>query len=162
MFWLYSFCLRGLDGQDVTLVSDKLLVEDSPLADYIYDFDIEGYDTPVHIELKRKKTAARTFTLLINAYPTLSINELLKKVIRINRPDEVNEDDGLKLFKWDRLTNKRKWDLYVTRENKRTLKATELIQKGSIQDFGNLMYQTHQELSKNYEVSCAELDFLVD
>jgi galactokinase len=52
--------------------------------------------------------------------------------------------------------------LYVTRENKRTLKATELIQKGSIQDFGNLMYQTHQELSKNYEVSCAELDFLVD
>ena len=113
LFWMYSFCLRGLDGQDVTLVSDKLLVEDYPLGDYIYDFDIEGYDTPVHIELKRKKTAARTFTLLINAYPTLSINELLKKVIRINRPNEVNEDDGLKLFKWDRLTNKRKWDLYA-------------------------------------------------
>ena len=113
LFWMYSFCLRGLDGQDVTLVSDKLLVEDYPLGDYIYDFDIEGYDTPVHIELKCKKTAARTFTLLINAYPTLSINELLKKVIRINRPNEVNEDDGLKLFKWDRLTNKRKWDLYA-------------------------------------------------
>ncbi len=52
--------------------------------------------------------------------------------------------------------------LYVIRENKRTLKAAELIQKGKIQDFGNLMYQTHQGLSKDYEVSCAELDFLVD
>lgn len=113
LFWLYSFCLRGLDGQDVTLVSDKILVEDDPLYDYIYDFGIEGYDTPIHIELKRKKTGARTFTSLINAYPTLSINMLLKEVIRINRPDEVNEDDGLKLFNWDRLTDKRKWGLYA-------------------------------------------------
>ena len=98
---------------DCILIENILALEDYPPGDYIYDFDIEGYDTPVHIELKRKKTAARTFTLLINAYPTLSINELLKKVIRINRPNEVNEDDGLKLFKWDRLTNKRKWDLYA-------------------------------------------------
>jgi hypothetical protein len=113
LYWLYSFCLRGLDGQDITLVSDELLVEDYPVEDYIYDFDIEGYDTPVHIELRRKKTSARTFTLMVNAYPTLSILYLLKEVIRINRPDEVNEEDGLKLFKWDRLSNKRKWDLYA-------------------------------------------------
>ena len=113
LFWLYSFCLRGLDGQDVTLVSDELLVEDYPVEDYIYNFDIENYDMPIHIELKRTKTRARTFTLMVNAYPTLSILYLLKEVIRINRPDEVNEEDGLKLFKWDRLSNKRKWDLYA-------------------------------------------------
>ena len=51
--------------------------------------------------------------------------------------------------------------LYVSRENTRTLKAAELIRKGKILDFGTLMYQTHQGLSENYEVSCAELDFLV-
>ena len=51
--------------------------------------------------------------------------------------------------------------LYVSRENTRTLKAAELIQKGKILDFGTLMYQTHRGLSENYEVSCAELDFLV-
>jgi hypothetical protein len=90
--------LRGLDGQDITLVSDELLVEDYPVNDFIYDFDLEGYNTPVHIELRRKKTSARTFTLMVNAYPTLSILYLLKEVIRINRPDEVNEEDGLKLF----------------------------------------------------------------
>jgi len=52
--------------------------------------------------------------------------------------------------------------LYVSRENSRTLKAAELIQHGDIAGFGELMYQTHEGLSKNYEVSCKELDFLVD
>ena len=52
--------------------------------------------------------------------------------------------------------------LFVSRENARTLEAAELIQSGDIKGFGKLMYQTHEGLSKNYEVSCRELDFLVD
>jgi len=52
--------------------------------------------------------------------------------------------------------------LFVSRENARTLKAAELIQSEDIKGFGALMYQTHEGLSKNYEVSCPELDFLVD
>ena len=110
LFWLYSFCLRGLDGQDVTLVSDKLKVESTALNDYI--FEQENNDDPIHIEIKRKKTSARTFTVLVNAYPTLSILKLLKQVLEITRPNEVNQDDELKLFKWDVVSNKRKWDLY--------------------------------------------------
>lgn len=52
--------------------------------------------------------------------------------------------------------------LFVSRENARTIEAAERIQKGDIAGFGELMYQTHEGLSKNYEVSCKELDFLVD
>jgi galactokinase len=52
--------------------------------------------------------------------------------------------------------------LYVSRENTRTLEAAALIQKGKVKEFGALMYQTHLGLSKKYEVSCSELDFLVD
>jgi hypothetical protein len=111
LFWLYSFCLRGLDGQDVTLVEDKLIVEkDRILEDYIHER--EGYDQQVHIQIRRKKTGARTISILFNAYPTLSILRLLKHVISITRPKELNKKDELKLFKWDRVTNKRKWDLY--------------------------------------------------
>ena len=110
LFWLYSFCLRGLDGQDVTIVEDSLVVEDFAIEDFI--FNEEDYDTPIHIELSRKKTRRRKFEVLINAYPTLSINNALKTIIGINRPNEVNHDDGLKLFKWDRITNQRNWDLY--------------------------------------------------
>ncbi len=52
--------------------------------------------------------------------------------------------------------------LYVSQENVRTLKAAELIQNGEIHEFGELMYKTHQGLTKYYEVSCPELNFLVD
>lgn len=52
--------------------------------------------------------------------------------------------------------------LFVSRENARTLEAAQRIQKQDIIGFGELMYQTHEGLSKNYEVSCKELDFLVD
>jgi len=51
---------------------------------------------------------------------------------------------------------------FVSIENTRTLQAAKLIEQGNINDFGNLMYQTHEGLSKKYEVSCPELDFLVE
>lgn len=52
--------------------------------------------------------------------------------------------------------------LYVSQENNRTLQAADHIQKKNIKEVGALMYQTHQGLSQDYEVSCPEIDFLVD
>lgn len=52
--------------------------------------------------------------------------------------------------------------LYVISENERLLKGCTLIEKGDLKGFGQLMYQTHQGLSKLYEVSCEELDFLAE
>ena len=37
-----------------------------------------------------------------------------------------------------------------------------MLTANDIKGFGNLMYQTHDGLSKLYEVSCEELDFLKD
>ena len=51
---------------------------------------------------------------------------------------------------------------YVVREIDRVQKACEDLVAGRIEDFGEKMYQTHEGLSKDYEVSCEELDFLVD
>jgi len=42
------------------------------------------------------------------------------------------------------------------------LQASELLEKKDIQGFGKLMYQSHRGLQHLYEVSCPELDFLVD
>lgn len=52
--------------------------------------------------------------------------------------------------------------LYVLQENKRVLKASSAIKNGEIQTFGNLMYKSHYGLRDLYEVSCKELDFLVE
>ncbi|RAJ83304.1 galactokinase [Chitinophaga dinghuensis] len=51
--------------------------------------------------------------------------------------------------------------VYVIEEIRRVQEATGLLQQGKLNEFGKLMYETHEGLSKLYEVSCPELDFLV-
>ncbi len=51
--------------------------------------------------------------------------------------------------------------VYVIEEIRRVQEATGLLQEGKLNEFGKLMYETHEGLSKLYEVSCPELDFLV-
>ena len=51
---------------------------------------------------------------------------------------------------------------YVIKENQRLLNACEALKIGNIVAFGEYMYSSHEGLSKDYEVSCPELDFLVD
>ena len=51
---------------------------------------------------------------------------------------------------------------FVVEEIARTQKAAQLLQQNDIPAFGKLMFETHEGLSKLYEVSCEELDFLVE
>lgn len=51
---------------------------------------------------------------------------------------------------------------YVIEENERVIKASEALKEGNIFKIGELMYASHEGLSKKYGVSCHELDFLVD
>ncbi len=51
---------------------------------------------------------------------------------------------------------------YVIEENDRLLQACNLLIDNDLESFGSLMNRTHEGLSKDYEVSCKELDFLVE
>ncbi|MFH6960960.1 galactokinase [Flavobacterium plurextorum] len=51
---------------------------------------------------------------------------------------------------------------YVVKEINRVIKACEALDKGNIEELGQLLFETHYGLSQEYEVSCAELDMLVD
>jgi galactokinase len=51
---------------------------------------------------------------------------------------------------------------YVVEENMRLHAATEDLKEGNIKALGEKMFQTHEGLSKQYEVSCKELDFFVE
>lgn len=55
----------------------------------------------------------------------------------------------------------RKRAVYVVRENARLLAGCSDLQIGDIESFGKKMTETHQGLRDEYEVSCAELDWLV-
>lgn len=52
--------------------------------------------------------------------------------------------------------------LFVVREIQRVLDAVAALENQDFAELGRLMYATHTGLSKNYEVSCEEIDFLVD
>lgn len=47
-------------------------------------------------------------------------------------------------------------------ENQRTIKAVAALKKGDIVEFGRLMNASHVSLRDDYEVSCEEIDVLVD
>jgi galactokinase len=52
--------------------------------------------------------------------------------------------------------------LYVVRENQRVLRAAKALKDKKLEHFGELLYQSHEGLQHEYEVSCKELDFLVN
>lgn len=51
---------------------------------------------------------------------------------------------------------------YVVEERDRVLCVCSALGRGDYEEVGRMMYATHEGLSKDYEVSCEELDFLVD
>jgi galactokinase len=52
--------------------------------------------------------------------------------------------------------------LFVVKEISRVSQACAALDNGNIKVLGQLMFETHEGLSSDYEVSCAELDFLVN
>ena len=61
--------------------------------------------------------------------------------------DQISEEDYLRAR-------------YVIGEEQRVLDVCEALEKGDYETVGERMYQTHWGMSRDYEVSCEELDFL--
>ena len=51
---------------------------------------------------------------------------------------------------------------HVIGENARVLQAAAALARGDLQAFGKLMLESHRSLRDDYEVSCAELDWMVE
>jgi len=52
--------------------------------------------------------------------------------------------------------------LHVVTENARTLESADALRNGSVERFGKLMAESHRSLRDFYEVSCHELDVMVE
>jgi galactokinase len=51
---------------------------------------------------------------------------------------------------------------HVIAENARVVEAADVLERGNLEEFGNLMSQSHQSLRDDFEVSCPELDRMVE
>jgi galactokinase len=67
----------------------------------------------------------------------------------------------------DELVKDKDADIYakasfVVSENERVEKSCDALRSGDVVQLGQYIFQSHEGLSKVYEVSCPELDYLVD
>ncbi|MGB0007602.1 MAG: galactokinase [Candidatus Sulfotelmatobacter sp.] len=51
---------------------------------------------------------------------------------------------------------------HVVTENARVLAASRALESGDLKRFGQLMYESHRSLKDDFEVSCSELDIMVE
>ncbi|WP_175578709.1 galactokinase [Tenacibaculum aiptasiae] len=85
-----------------------------------------------------------------------NISKLLNKssLRDIKEHDLITIKDKISLEEYEQA-------LYVIQENKRTLQAIKSLETDNVSKFGSLLFESHEGLSKQYKVSCPELDFLV-
>jgi galactokinase len=88
--------------------------------------------------------------------------EILKKGLQIESFRDIKDPAELLPFKEEMGEKIYKRCLYVVEEILRTKRAGKLLKENDLIGFGQLMFQTHEGLKNLYEVSCKELDFLVD
>lgn len=87
---------------------------------------------------------------------------ILQTKLNINSLGELTSDEFEKnkyLLKDEIILKRAKHAVY---ENERTLKAVEALKNNDIVEFGKLMNESHLSLRDDYDVSCAEIDILVD
>lgn len=72
---------------------------------------------------------------------------------KLEEAEFCKEEMGPKIFRRCR---------HVITENERVLASVEALQKGDLERFGRLMNASHDSQRDDYEVSCPEVDLLVD
>lgn len=87
---------------------------------------------------------------------------IIKSKLNIQSFRDITRVEDLQVYKTNMPEKVYNCCLYVIEEIARAKKAAELLQQDNLIEFGKLMYATHEGLSNLYEVSCEELDFLVE
>ncbi|HMQ50240.1 MAG TPA: galactokinase [Saprospiraceae bacterium] len=145
--------LMGRANHAIRLDCRSLEYDYIPLE--LNDYQLVLLNTNVHHTLAnsayadRVRECAEGVSLLQSYYPDInSLRDATPAILEEHR-------DAFDPKGWNRC-------YYVVQENERLIKACDHLQLGQIEALGQLMSQTHAGLSHLYEVSCAELDFLVE
>jgi galactokinase len=145
--------MMGKEGHVIVLDCRSFEYQYSPLD--LPDHDVVLCDTKVKHSLvdseynSRRSECETGVSILRKYYPAVTtLRDATEDMIRKHKPEFAG-----KVF--DRC-------LYVVQEIRRVKDASDDLRANRLSDFGKKMYETHEGLSKLYEVSCEELDFLVD
>ena len=153
----------GIMDQFASLFGKKgnLMRLDCKTMEYkYYPFDPKGYklvllDSVVKHELassaynKRRESCEHVASAIRKNHPEVEFLRDAKKEWLDEVKAEVSEEDYMRAE-------------YVIEEVQRVLDVCDALERGDYETVGQKMYETHHGMSKLYEVSCEELDFLND
>lgn len=86
----------------------------------------------------------------------------LQTVISINDLSELTADVFEEVQEMIKSPVRIRRVRHAVTENQRTIRAVEALEAGNVEEFGQLMNASHLSLKEDYEVSCKELDILVE
>ena len=160
----YIGVLGGIMDQFTILNAKKntaILLNCSSLKVKYIDLDLKDYELLLlNTNVKHNLANTQYNNRVFECKQALEIiNQLVGKSYSNLSDVSLNE---LSLAKNKLSKENYKRALFVLSENERTVKAAELLEKNNLIQFGELMYASHNGLKNNYEVSCKELDYLVD
>jgi galactokinase len=148
--------LHGEKNKAILLDCDSLAFTYYPLA--LNDYSIVLFDTQIKHALAsseyntRRLECEQGLKIIQEKYPTVKTfrDISLEQVEACLASNDVNRSKVYQRCK------------YVVEEIQRVQLAVQDLGKGDMQAFGKKMFETHTGLSSLYEVSCPELDFLVE
>jgi galactokinase len=148
--------LHGEKNKAILLDCDSLAFTYYPLA--LNDYSIVLFDTQIKHALAsseyntRRLECEQGLKIIQEKYPTVKTfrDISLEQVEACLASNDVNRSKVYQRCK------------YVVEEIQRVQLAVQDLAKGDMQAFGKKMFETHKGLSSLYEVSCPELDFLVE
>ncbi len=144
--------LHGQKNKAILLDCDSLAFTYYPVE--LKDYSIVLFDTQIKHALAsseyntRRLECEQGLKIIQEKYPTI-------KTFRDISLELVEECLATRIKVYQRCK-------YVVEEIARVQLAVQDLAKGDMQAFGKKMFETHEGLSKLYEVSCPELDFLVN
>ncbi len=98
---------------------------------------------------KRRESCEKVVAAIAKRHPNVALLRDADMHMLQEVKNEVSEEDFMRAT-------------FVIEEIQRLLDACEALKRGDYETVGKKMYETHEGLSKQYEVSCQELDFLND
>lgn len=145
----------GKKGHLMRLDTKSMEFEYFPFDPEPHGYKLVLLDTVVKHELassaynKRRESCERTAAAIAKKHPEVKFlrdasMDMLREV-----KEEISEEDFMR-------------SEYVIEETQRVLDVCGALQKDDYETVGRKMYETHRGMSKLYEVSCEELDFLND
>lgn len=153
----------GIMDQFASIFGKKghLIRLDTKSMEYAYfPFDPKGYklvllDTVVKHELassaynKRRESCEHAARTIAKRHPEVEFLRDASLEMLDEVKGEISQEDYMRAK-------------YVIEETQRVRDVSDALERGDYETVGEKMYETHHGMSKLYEVSCEELDFLND